>query len=144
MTDTAAPATAPANPFVADPDNPTDAELLAAVDRGIAAGTIITVDEDFLARLAADIDDDEQPVAHITCSDAPELGEPRITIYTCDDPNTGEVIEDAVHWGTSAYVRDELVNGAPIYTSGERARWHAAGDPREVEHGYFVVPVKRV
>jgi hypothetical protein len=38
----------PASPFVADPENPTDDELAAAIDRGLANGSIITA-EQFLA-----------------------------------------------------------------------------------------------
>lgn len=32
---------------------PTDAELIAAINRGIAAGTLVVLDDAFLARLAA-------------------------------------------------------------------------------------------
>jgi len=37
--------------FVKDPANPTDAELAAAIERGLADGSLITA-EDFLARVA--------------------------------------------------------------------------------------------
>ncbi len=37
---------------------PTDEELCAAFDRGIADGTLILVDEALLARLRADLDAD--------------------------------------------------------------------------------------
>jgi hypothetical protein len=47
--DTTAPAPRPA----------TDAELLAAFDRGIAAGDFTVVDDDFLATLKAEIDAEE-------------------------------------------------------------------------------------
>lgn len=43
------PATLPSAP------EPTDAELLAAVRRGIALGTLIEVTDDYLARLAAEL-----------------------------------------------------------------------------------------
>jgi hypothetical protein len=47
------------SPYVADPANPTDAELAAAIDRGLADGSLITA-EDFLARVAED--DADQPL----------------------------------------------------------------------------------
>jgi len=45
-------------------ENTTDADLLAAIDRGIAAGTMIVVDDDFLARMAAEIDDEHADHEH--------------------------------------------------------------------------------
>jgi hypothetical protein len=41
----------------------TDADLLAALDRGIAAGDFTVVDDDFLATLKAEIDAEETPEA---------------------------------------------------------------------------------
>lgn len=40
----------PASPFVVDPQNPTDDELAAAIERGLASGSLITAEE-FLAQL---------------------------------------------------------------------------------------------
>lgn len=44
---------APASPYVADPANPTDAEMSAAIQRGLDSGQIITA-EQFLASVADD------------------------------------------------------------------------------------------
>ena len=41
----------PESPYVKDPLNPTDAELSAAIQRGLANGTILTV-EQFLEKAA--------------------------------------------------------------------------------------------
>jgi len=49
------------SPYVQDPANPTDAELAAAIERGLADGSLITA-EDFLARVRED-DEPERPAA---------------------------------------------------------------------------------
>lgn len=56
----------PASPFVADPANPTDAELGAAVERGLADGSLID-SADFLARAAENDADatDQAPVTEV-------------------------------------------------------------------------------
>jgi hypothetical protein len=41
----------PESPYVKDPLNPTDAELSAAIQRGLANGTVLTV-EQFLEKAA--------------------------------------------------------------------------------------------
>ncbi len=49
---------------------PTDAQLLAAIDLGIANGSIIEVTDELLAKWAAEADEDEAPMpcGH-TCGD---------------------------------------------------------------------------
>jgi hypothetical protein len=61
-------------------DGPTDAELIAAVDRGIEAGTLTVVDEAYLARLAADIDADAEVDAEADAQDeAAPVADPIVT-----------------------------------------------------------------
>ena len=45
------------NPYVADPANPTDAEIEAAIERSLANGSLIDAD-DWLERHAAELDRD--------------------------------------------------------------------------------------
>ena len=45
---------APASPYVADPANPTDAEISAAIERGLANGSLIDAGE-WMARHAAEL-----------------------------------------------------------------------------------------
>jgi len=66
------------SPFVKDPANPTDAEIAAAIARGLANGTIITA-EDFLARVAegeAELDDNGDGCSECggTMVNSPESG----------------------------------------------------------------------
>lgn len=54
--------TSPESPYVRDPLNPTDAELSAAITRGIELGQLLTV-EDFLAEVGLVRDGEAQPGA---------------------------------------------------------------------------------
>ena len=48
-----------AAPYVADPDNPADAEISAAIQRGLANGSLIDADE-WMARHAAELGRENQ------------------------------------------------------------------------------------
>jgi hypothetical protein len=57
------------SPYVADPENPTDAELAAAVERGLADGTLID-SADWLAQQAAETADPAAATPAVTFEDA--------------------------------------------------------------------------
>ena len=72
---------APATPFVVNPEKPTDAELAAAIERGLATGQLITSQE-FLAQVDAEVDaQDAQDGACTVCGSLP------VTIHQDGQPD---------------------------------------------------------
>jgi hypothetical protein len=114
----------PASPFVADPENPTDAELAAAVERGLADGSIITA-EQFLAQVADDAEIDRaHTVTHsngITQVFAAPLGErgsePSLGAYQREGASYRTYAPDASSlgvWGSEVSAYRAIVRSAQV------------------------------
>lgn len=65
--------------YAADPLNPTDAELAAAVNRGIAAGTIMILDEKTLAEMTYYAEMQEITDREPTDEEIAQSAEPRVS-----------------------------------------------------------------
>lgn len=101
--------------------SPTDEELCAAVDRGIADGSLILVDEALLARLRADLDSEAGTLRFVDDEEYAETLDGRF--YACYSRSRGcwSVHDARCQFAAPGWGRVPSLEAAQEYVSS----WHA-------------------